>query len=803
MLPQGPYNPAETEARILKFWLENKFYKPEYLPAEDRVQTTDEMKADARQPWALICPPPNAYAKPHLGNISGYAYQDVFARHARMHGKKVLMVPGKDHAAQEAEVIFVRDILGKQGKKKEDFTREEFYQACYEYFSGIAEIAREEEKAVGLSADFDRDIFTLDPRVATTIYETFFKLVKDNMVYKDVRIVNWSPGMKSVVPDIETERKEREAEMVYIKYPLVNDPSKFIEVATTRPETMLGDTAVVVDPTDERYAAMIGQKVLLPLVNRQIPIIANGRVDKEFGTGAVKMTPAHSLDDYIMMQEWNYKKDFAHMPDSVKTAREQVGEIGYINVIWKDMRMAGPIGKYAGMTIKEAKEAVLTDLDAAGLISKRETITQNVVICSRSKSVIEPMMSSQWFVDVDKLKEPAIAALEKGDINVYPDNMHSKVMHWLKNLRDWPISRSIWWGYRFPVWYQGELSESVSAEGKIILKIGDTEVASLEKGIELGLVKFQLESPGEGWVQDSDVFDTWFSSGQWPFATLNAWELMDTFFPTNTMVMGYGILELWCSRMIMLSLYTQAKVPFKDVYLHGHIDAQDGRKMSKSLGNVVYADDLIKRYSTDALRLFYLVGNKAGANYRVDSEKLEGNKRFLNKVWNASKFVMMNLTTPPTDNNEGLRQAGLVEDAVFSTDKPTSTLPETTALLEHVVATHAEVSRNLENYNVGVASHVAMNNFWHEFCDIHIEAVKKYLYVQKDKETGAIISEPKAEEMAEARQVLYFALFTYLKLLHPFAPFITEEIYQSLRQHLPANDSRADSARSLMYVNWE
>lgn len=956
MLPKGPYNPNETESKILDFWHQNKFFKPEYDPRDGEVKSTEEMKRDDREPFAIICPPPNAYARPHIGNVSGYAYQDVFGRYARMRGKKTLLFPGKDHAAQEAETIYLRDVLAPQGKSKADFTREEFYAACYEYFTGIMLIAQADEKRIGLSADFDRDLFTLDPRVFETVMGTFIKMYEDGMVYKDVRIVNWSPGMQSVVADIDTARKEREAELIYIKYPLVEDPTKFVAVATTRPETMLGDTAVVVDPTDERYADLIGKYVKLPLTDREIPIIANGRVDKEFGTGAVKLTPAHSADDYTMMLEWNYKKDFNRMPENVQAAREQIGEVGYINIIWKDLKLVGPVGKYKGMKVNAARAQIVEDLRALDLIEKTEKITQNVVICDRTKSVIEPIMSSQWFIDVDRLKQPALEALKAGEVTIHPDNMSKKLEFWLQNLRDWPISRSIWWGYRIPVWYSGPIEERVFDNGEVRLMIkprlespqnqskhisirkavsSDTEamyeidvegwyqnfidedrgitkevlmnkygkkltdneklnefremvegendifyvaeenkkvigwvnlenlkndkikwlniyVAQkhqkkgvgkmlMEKVIEnfsdleihlatpekAGLGEFyskfgfqeypvegreegglymiqmkrlpgplsdeggwveleygntehlraQLDSPGEGWLQDPDVFDTWFSSGQWPFATLTAENLMDTFYPTQVMETGYDILELWVSRMIMLGLYTQGKVPFKDVYLHGLINAPDGQKMSKSKGNNINIDDIIEKYGADTLRMLYIVGNKAGASYRVDFDKLEGYRRFLNKIWNAAKFVEMNMP----ENHDWSK---VPADLKIESNKK---------LYQHILDTHTEVTKLMNGFNIGIAAQVLFENFWHVFCDVCLEEAKPNLYPQKDKQTQEVISEPDPVAKAETQQTLYWALVAYLKMLHPFIPFITEEIWQNFAE-------RPNS--SLVYEEW-
>ncbi len=780
-LPNGPYNPQETEPQILKFWLDNNLFKPEYSPGTKSLMTTEEMKADGRDSFCIICPPPNSYARAHIGNLSGYSYQDVFARYARMNGKKVLMIPGKDHAAQEAEVIYLRDILGPKGQKKTDFTREEFYDQCYAYFSGLSQTILQDEKLIGLSADFDRNIFTLDPRIAETIYATFLKMFADGMVYKDVRIVNWSPGMGSVIPDIETDRIEREADLVYIRYPLAENHQKFVSVATTRPETMLGDTSVVVDPTDDRYKELIGHYLHLPLTDRKIPIIANGRVDKAFGTGAVKLTPAHAPDDYTMMLEWNYRKDFEHMPSDIIKAREEVGEVSYVNVISRDSKMVGPAGKYLGMEVLAARAEILKDLQAQGLIEKVEKIMQNVLICDRSKTVIEPIMSSQWFVDVEKLKQPALEAIKGGEVTIHPEAMQNKMLHWLENLRDWPISRSIWWGYRLPVWYKAELTEEINAEGKIINAIAGIEVSTMQEAVDKGLMKVQQENPGTGWIQDPDVFDTWFSSGQWPFATLTAWELMDTFYPTQVMEMAYGILELWASRMIMLGIYATHKVPFKDVYIQGHIKAPDGRKMSKSLGNVVNIDELNQKYGIDATRLFYLVGNKAGGDYRIDYEKLEGYRRFLNKIWNAAKFVLMN-----TENIQ-------LEDVADITDNSLQQ-ESNRRLYKHITETRAEVTKLIDSFNIGVAAQHLFENFWHIYCDISLEEAKPHIYIQKDKTTGQITHEPDTAEKYETQQMILYALVSYLKMLHPFVPFITDAIWS----YVPGTQK----AQSLMYTDW-
>jgi valyl-tRNA synthetase len=1175
MLPKGAYDPLTEELEILNYWLENKFYKPEYNPTSGQIMSTEEMKNDGRESFCIVNPPPNAYARPHIGNVSGYAYQDFFARYARMNGKKVVMMPGKDHAGQEGEAVFIKTKLLPQGKKKSDFTREEFYKLTYQHNDENMELALSDEKRVGLTSDFDRNLFTLDPRAVGIVLDTFMKMYHDDMIYKGVRIINWSPGMQSAISDNDTARITREADLTYIKYPLIprgvdvwhlnfrdheifqlvvegkksietralnpEEPEKylgnvkegdwivcidktdsnnsqlftakrlktyssvkevyesediskifpgyeikdiqtlenlyaglaqgyleriqkngiiaieleardwrleipqtgqagnFIEVATTRPETMLGDTAVVVDPSDERYQNLIGKYCLLPLVNRKIPIIANGKVDKEFGTGAVKMTPAHSQDDYYMAQEWNVLDEQLDknadeqgrvLTDALgyiesknitswKQIRKSVGKIPYINVIGKDLKIHGPVGKYVGLEIDDARTEVVKDLNDLGLISKVEKIEQNVTICDRTKTVVEPMMSSQWFVDVNKkdFRQNAIRAIENGlsnaetrfiaspegtehrsvqstdnAVRIHPENMAHKALHWMNNLRDWPISRSVWWGYRIPVWYKGKVEEYIDIDGQIRQMIDGNEFVNLQEAAEKGMVyvgvaspdsvqldilrhgeathningsfagsktdtkltedgiraaelfakeleteydliisspqkralktaqitaaKFNTEvitnellverdfgelegltweefeakypdlakmnnpiyqphlpngetieqveervekfikelskeysgkkilvvthagiirifkrklqavsyeesrtqdilnlqristyipNPQSVWIQDPDCLDTWFSSGQWPFVTLETFNIADTFYPTSIMETAYDILEPWVCRMIMFGMYRKGIVPFKDVYLHGLIKAEDGQKMSKSKGNVVYTDDIILKYGADNIRLFYISGNKAGAGYRIDWEKIEGNKRFLNKLWNASRFVLMNIEAL----NEGgqalarLSELKLPDPRLDETEWNTAQMQFITSLQQesnqslykHLSDLYRETTRRIDTFNVGVALQELTNEFWHTFCDIHLETAKVHIYPQRNPETKEIISEPTTEEKDETAVVLKLALKTYLKMMHPFIPFITERLWKEL----PKEEGDHET---LMYTRW-
>ena len=750
MLPKGPYNPIQIEGEILAFWKKGKFNKPEYHPKKGLQKS---LKGDKRKPFCIICPPPNANARPHIGNISGYSYQDLMGRFNRMNGKKVLLFPGKDHAGIQSEAVYERDELKPQGKTKLDFTRDEFYKQCYDFCVDKSKIARADEERIGLSADFDRDVFTLDPAIVDIILSTFIELHKDKKIYKGIRITNWCPHCMTALADADTERKSRETQLSYIKYPL-KDSKEFITIATTRPETMLADTAVAVNPKDKRYTNLIGKKAILPLLNRELPIITDPQVDTEFGTGVLKITPAHANDDYEIMLRWNKK--------------HPKRRINYINVIWKDSKLYGPVGKYKGMAVAEAQKAVLEDLRRDNLIEKIEKIEQNISVCERCKNIIEPIMSSQWYVKIDKLQKLGIDAVKSSKIKIHPKYMQKRYFQWMENLRDWPISRSLWWGYRIPAWYRGELEEYIDEDGQIVEKI-DGEPLNLSRTDQ---IKVQIESPGKGWIQDKDVFDTWFSSGQWPYAVLMKENLMSEFYPTDVMETGFDILELWVSRMIMLGLFKTKEIPFSDIFLHGVLRAKDGQKMSKSRGNIVNMDDVVQEHGADTLRLFYFIAGKAGSHYRFDWERIKFNRNLLNKVWNASKFVLSNLkdTSPDKFNQEEL-------------DSSSSRLREyEKGTIEHLNKTIASVTKFIKQFKFNLALETLYESFWHTFCDQCIETSKKYLYSQE-------------EQSESTKWMLWKSLKTYIELFHPFAPFITEKIWQEIPKS-------ADEPETVMYVIW-
>jgi len=763
MLAQGPYNPIENEKEILKFWLDNKFYKPEFDPAVDKVKTREEMKSDKREPWALICPPPNAYARPHIGNISGYAYQDAMARYARMQGKKVLVLPGKDHAGLEGEGVFVREVLEKQGRNKFDMYRDDFYEEMMEFFMKNMDIAAKDEREIGLSADFDRDTFTLDPEIVEIVLDTFVDMYKEGRIYKGVRIINWDPKARTAVADNQCVREERDGKIYYIKY-RVKDSDQFVTVATTRPETMFGDTAVAVNPKDERYKELIGKTVIVPLLEAEIPIITNPKVLTDFGTGVLKITPAHAQDDYQIMMEWNNAN-----PDK---------KIGYKNVVSQDLKLVGTVPtKYKGRKYKEALPEILEDLKMVGALEKEETIKQNILITERTKAIVEPLMSSQWYLKYDGLKEAAIDMVKKGDVQIHPDNMIQKFNHWMENLRDWAISRSLWWGYRLPVWYAGEVTEQIDDEGlvKEYIQIGENvEILDYANPEHL---KVQKKRPAEGWSQDENVLDTWFSSGQWVYATLTKHNLMDTFFPTNVLVSASDILENWDSRMMMFTYFKHKTIPFKNLFLTGLVLGKDGQKMSKSKGNVMDVDQIKTEFGSDALRMAYFYQNSAGGSYVISPDKLKNFRQFNNKLWNAAKFVMLDFDT-----------------ANYNADFSNLKLELSKQLMDHIKSVKEKVTKNIDAYEFGYATETLYNEFWKKFCDELIELSKKHTNPVRDS-NKQIISEPNPEEKNEMKNVLIYALKEYTKMLHPFIPFITEKIWQEM----PKVEG---DFRSLMYTKW-
>jgi valyl-tRNA synthetase len=778
-LPQGQYNFKETEQKILDFWLSKPFYKPEYNPKTGEVESLEEYKNSNDPKWTLVCPPPNAYDRPHMGNLSGYPYMDALARYHRLDGKRVLVMPGKDHAGIEGEISYIKYVLEPQGKGKFDFDRDEFYKNVWEMQQGFRASIQQDEKNIGLSADFDRDLYTLDPKVVNEVLGTFIQMYQDGLIYKGVRIVNWDPKSQSSISDSQCERKEQMGKLYYIKYKLV-DEDGYLMVATTRPETMLGDTALVVNPTDERYKHLVGKKVIVPLANREIPIITSGRIEKDFGTGVLKLTPAHAPDDYEIMIEWNtmVEKLERDNPTVFDSAIHQ--KVDYLNIIDRYTKLCGPIPeKYKGLKVNPAREAVVADLKEAGMIEKEEDLMQNLLISERTGAVIEPIMSSQWYIDVSGLKQKLIDIVANGEVRIYPKTAEKRYFAWVNNLRDWAISRNLWWGYRLPVWYNGKMEERINAEGKIrnfLVKDGQ-EIEFDPRNPDH--MKVQQENPGEGWVQDDEILDTWFSSGQWPYLCLQTAGLLDTNYPTDALVSGYDLLIKWDLTMMLFSLYKTGTVPFKNLYLTGLVKGTDGQKMSKSKRNFVPIDDVKEQYGIDSFRMNCFYQNKAGRAYAITPDTLKAFRNFNNKIWNASKFVMMNLEG--LDQEPWFEELRIISTAVdykmFVEKHPELKLEEEDSLMiSKLEMIEAEFKSQFEKYRFGMLSEELYNEFWHSFCDLYIEQTKSRVW--KDRETGEYKSTPESRKAAQA--TLFYTLKTFLKMLHPFIPFITEEIWQHL-----------------------
>lgn len=794
-LPEGQYNFKETEEKILKFWQSKPFFKPEYDPKSGKTQTLEEMKADTREMWTLICPPPNAYDRPHIGNLSGYAYQDAMARYNRLLGKKVLMIPGKDHAGLEGEATFVRDVLEKEGKRKSDYSREEFYQRVWDHQQKFIEAIRRDEQIVGLSADYDRELYTLDSRIVNTVLGTFVQMYHDGLLYKGVRIINWDVKAQSTIPDNQCERTEREGTLYYIKYPISGKENEYLTVATTRPETMLGDTALVVHPTDERYKDYVGGKVHVPLANREIPIITNGRIEKEFGTGVLKCTPAHAQEDYEIMLEWNNSQPVA---DNVQrtTELEQFSQaledrrIGYINVIDKNLKMVGPIPeKYKGLKVNAAREAVVVDLREHGYLEKEEKITQNILISERTGVVVEPLMASQWFMDVSSLKKPLMDMVINNNVKIHPKNLEKRFFAWVENMRDWAISRNLWWGYRLPVWYNGEILEEINENGQVILKLKiENEKLKNYETVDFDPsnpehMKVQLESPGEGWIQDDDILDTWFSSGQWPYAVLGAHNLMDTAYPTNVLVSAADILVKWDLTMMLFSHYKTGMQPFSNLFLTGLVKGTDGQKMSKSKRNFIPLDDTRDTYGIDSFRMNCFYQNKAGQSYAITGESLKNFRNFNNKIWNASKFVMMNLEgLEESKSFEQIRNSKTAEEFERNVMNGTEWrfAEDDVLMLSKMKMLEAKYHEFFAKFRFGMITEELYNEFWHTFCDIYIEQTKPRVWKKSEDGKPVEWTEEEQKSRYAAQATLFYCLKSYLKMLHPFIPFITEEIWQHL-----------------------
>ncbi|GAW93314.1 valine--tRNA ligase [Calderihabitans maritimus] len=703
------YDPKKVEEKWYHYWNERNYF---YAPVDEE-----------KEPFCIVMPPPNVTGSLHLGHALDNTLQDILIRWRRMQGYNALWVPGTDHAGIATQAR-VEEELAKEGLSKYDLGREKFLERVWDWKHQYGNKITSQLRLLGSSCDWSRERFTMDEGCSRAVREVFVRLYKKGLIYRGNYIINWCPKCQTTISDIEVEHQEREGNLWHIRYP-VKDSDEYIVVATTRPETMLGDTAVAVHPEDERYQHLIGRSVILPVVGREIPIIADEYVDPEFGSGAVKITPAHDPNDFEIALRHN---------------------LPFVVVIDKNARMTKEAGKYQGMERYECRKQLLEQLKEEGFLVNVEDYSHAVGQCYRCDTIIEPLVSEQWFVKMKPLAEPAIRAVKEGRIRFVPERFTKIYLNWMENIRDWCISRQLWWGHRIPVWYCQEC-------GEIICETVDPDKCSKCGSSEL--------------VQDPDVLDTWFSSALWPFSTLGWPERtpeLNYFYPTNVLVTGRDIIFFWVARMIFMSLEFMKEVPFREVFIHGLVLDAQGRKMSKSLGNGVDPIEVIDQYGADTLRFMLVTGNTPGNDLRFHFERLEGVRNFCNKIWNASRFAVMNLSDYE-EPEEVSREYTLADRWILS----------------RYSRTVKEVTRLLEKYELGEAARILYEFIWTEFCDWYIELIKPRLYGKESPESRRT-----------AQYVLNYVLGGTMRLLHPFMPFITEEIWH----HLPQD------RESIMIASW-
>ena len=693
------YEPQEVEGRIYDFWMKGGYFHAEVDPK--------------KKPYTIVIPPPNITGQLHMGHAWDETLQDILIRWKRMQGYSALWLPGTDHAsiATEAKIV---EAMREEGLSKEDLGREGFLERAWAWKDKFGGRILEQLKLLGSSCDWDRLRFTMDEGCSKAVRHVFVKLYEEGLIYRGERIINWCPNCKTAISDAEVIFEEQQGSFWHLRYPLA-DGSGYIQLATTRPETMLGDTAVAVHPEDERYKHLVGKNVILPLVNKEIPIVADEYVEMDFGTGVVKITPAHDPNDFEVGQRHN---------------------LPVINVMNEDGSINENGGKYAGLSGMEARKQIVKDLEEGGYLIKVEPLKHNVGTCQRCHTVVEPRVSTQWFVKMEPLAGPAIDVVKDGAIRLIPDRMEKTYYNWMENIKDWCISRQLWWGHRIPAWYCEDCGETI---------VSETDADTCPK------------CGGKHLHQDSDTLDTWFSSALWPFSTLgwpdNTPEL-EYFYPTNTLVTGYDIIFFWVARMIFSGLKHTGKAPFDTVLFHGLLRDSQGRKMSKSLGNGIDPVDVINQYGADALRFTLVTGNSPGNDARYSDEKVAASRNFANKIWNALSL-------------------------------------EDQWIVSRFNTVAKEVTENLDKFELGMAVSKLYDFIWDDFCDWYIELAKRPL---------------SGEDQAVAqntRQVLVWVLTHTLALLHPFMPFVTEEIWQSLPHdgeghgahhrcaHPPQRDERA------------
>ena len=693
------YTPQNIEGRLYQKWMDKKYFSAHVNPD--------------KKPFTVVMPPPNITGQLHMGHALDNTMQDILIRYKRMQGYEALWQPGTDHASIATEVK-ITDKLKQDGVDKNELGREGFLEKAWEWRREYGGRIINQLKRMGSSADWDRERFTMDEGCSDAVQEVFIRLYKKGYIYKGNRIINWCPVCGTSISDAEVEHAEQAGHFWHIKYPIVGEEG-YVEIATTRPETLLGDTAVAVNPEDERYTHLVGKKLRLPLTDREIPVIADSYVDREFGTGCVKITPAHDPNDFEVGKRH-------HLPE--------------INILNDDATISEAYGgKYAGMDRYEARKAMVADLDAQGLLVRVEDHVHNVGTHDRCKTTVEPMIKPQWFVRMDEMAKPAIEALESGRLKFVPESFGKTYLHWLENIRDWCVSRQLWWGHRIPAWYCADCGEMTVAKGTL------TECP---------------KCGGAHLTQDEDTLDTWFSSALWPFSTLG-WpkktEELEYFYPTDVLVTGYDIIFFWVIRMVFSGLEQTGKEPFHTVLMHGLVRDSQGRKMSKSLGNGIDPLEVIDKYGADALRMTLMTGNAPGNDMRFYWERVEASRNFANKVWNASRFILMNVEKAP------VAQVDL--DALTDADK---------WILSECNTLAKDVTENMDKYELGIALQKVYDFIWEEFCDWYIEMVKPRLYQDADATKAA------------ALWTLKTVLIQALKLLHPYMPFISEEIFCTLQE---------------------
>ena len=713
------YKPSDFEDKIYDFWLEGNYF---------------HAKADKnKKPYTIVMPPPNITGQLHIGHALDETLQDILIRWKRMTGYSALWLPGTDHAsiATEAKIV---EAMRKEGVSKDDLGREKFLERAWEWKREYGGRITKQLRKLGVSCDWERERFTMDEGCSEAVKEVFVKLYEDGKIYRGNRMVNWCPHCCTSISDAEVEYEEQHGHFWHILYK-VKETGEMLEIATTRPETMLGDTAVAINKEDERYKHLHGCHVILPLLDKEIPIVCDDHADMEKGTGVVKITPAHDPNDYEVGQRCNLPIVRVFTYDGHMTGAEDVAK-------YEELKAKGNLaenepevidcGKYAGMTTAEARKAIVADLEALGILKEVKEHTHDVGTCYRCHTTIEPMVSKQWFVKMEPLAKPAIKAVKDGDTKFIPERFEKVYFHWMENIKDWCISRQLWWGHRIPAYYCESCGEVTVAK--------DAPAKCCHCG-------------HEHLTQDGDTLDTWFSSALWPFSTLG-WpentEDLDYFYPTNTLVTGYDIIFFWVARMIFSALEHTGKAPFDTVFIHGMVRDEQGRKMSKSLGNGVDPLEVIEKYGADALRFLLVTGNSPGNDIRYSEKRIEACSNFANKLWNASRYVHMN-----------------IDDFDVKNEIPATLTTEDKWILSTLNSVAKEVNENLDKFELGIAVQKVYEFIWDSYCDWYIELVK-----------ARLMSE--GEDAQNARQVLLYVLDQILRLLHPFMPYITEEIWQTI-----------------------